>query len=110
MPRCRRYFTCCVRISREKAPHLFVDIVELLADRLSEIGVVPLLAGASGDAEYAAMLKVLFCFVLAECNGAYFEENRFVRRLGSVRVRQTQLLLTTLSAQVTWWRCCDKLA
>jgi hypothetical protein len=47
-----------VRLSPEKAPHLFVELVEHIADMLRAVGVVPLLIGATGDAAYADDIKV----------------------------------------------------
>jgi hypothetical protein len=70
-PRERKYFTCCVRLSPEKAPHLFVELVEHMADRLRAAGVVPLLIGATGDAAYADDIKVRSVHNLG-CRVRYF--------------------------------------
>ncbi|KAL4436763.1 hypothetical protein ABPG75_003902 [Micractinium tetrahymenae] len=50
----RRYLTCCVRLSPEKEPHRFVDLVLDLQRRgaLERLGVVPLMAGAGWDTPY----------------------------------------------------------
>lgn len=50
----RRYLTCCVRLSPEKEPHRFVELVEELQRRgaLQRLGVVPLMAGAGWESEY----------------------------------------------------------
>ena len=56
--RSRNLFLCCVRLSPEKEPHRFVEVVEALARNgvLSELGVVPALVGG-GDGEYARGLR-----------------------------------------------------
>jgi len=54
----RDLLLCCVRLSPEKEPHRFVEVVERLARRgvLSELGVVPALVGG-GDSDYADGLR-----------------------------------------------------
>ena len=49
----RRYLTCVVRLSPEKGPHRFVELVRALAPTLQRLGVVPFMAGAAGDKAYA---------------------------------------------------------
>ena len=53
----RRFLTCAVRLSREKMPERFVELMESLAPHLARLGLTPLLCGAAADAEYAAALK-----------------------------------------------------
>ncbi|KAL4423282.1 hypothetical protein ABPG77_004551 [Micractinium sp. CCAP 211/92] len=50
----RRYLTCCVRLSAEKEPHRFVDLVLELQRRgaLERLGVVPLMAGSGWQTPY----------------------------------------------------------
>lgn len=53
----RRYLTSVVRLSPEKGPHRFVELVAALAPTLAELGVVPFMAAApGGDPAYAAPL------------------------------------------------------
>lgn len=47
-----------MRLSPEKSPHVYVELIEHLSDHLAAAGIVPLLAGAQGDAQYAAEIKV----------------------------------------------------
>ena len=53
----RLYLSCVVRLSREKEPMRFVELIRALKPALDESEVVPLLCGASSDAEYAAEVK-----------------------------------------------------
>lgn len=55
----RRYLTCCVRLSPEKEPHRFVEVIEELQRRgsLDRLGVVPLMAGAGWGTQYGAELR-----------------------------------------------------
>ncbi|KAG2442073.1 hypothetical protein HYH02_009864 [Chlamydomonas schloesseri] len=54
----RPYLACVVRLSPEKEPERFVEVVEAMAARglLARLGVRPLLLGAAND-EYAQALK-----------------------------------------------------
>jgi glycosyltransferase involved in cell wall biosynthesis len=53
----RPYFTCCVRLSPEKSPEVFVELIEALGEEgVAELGVTPLLIGAAQD-EWALRLK-----------------------------------------------------
>ena len=53
----RPYFTCCVRLSPEKSPEVFVSIVEALGEEgVAELGVTPLLVGSAQDV-WATELK-----------------------------------------------------
>ncbi|KAK3282654.1 hypothetical protein CYMTET_9614, partial [Cymbomonas tetramitiformis] len=56
--RARPFITCCVRLSPEKEPHRFAQIIEELAKRgvLEKYGVAPLLCGAQ-TTEYAESIK-----------------------------------------------------
>lgn len=54
----RKYLACCVRLSPEKSPHFFVEVVERIAPSLAAMGVTPLLMGSAAAPEYAAELKV----------------------------------------------------
>lgn len=49
----RIFVTCCVRLSEEKNPILFCQIMELLRDFIAEKGLVPLLCGSASHQEYA---------------------------------------------------------
>ena len=53
----RLYLACVVRLSAEKNPKLFVEVIEKISDQLDALGVTPLLAGAAADADYAAELR-----------------------------------------------------
>ena len=54
----RNLLLCCVRLSPEKEPHRFVEVVEALArlGALRELNIVPALVGG-GDGEYARGLR-----------------------------------------------------
>lgn len=53
----RPYFTCCVRLSPEKSPDVFVELIESLGEEgIRELGVIPLLIGSAQD-EWATSLK-----------------------------------------------------
>jgi len=54
----RDLLLCCVRLSAEKEPHRFVEVVEFLARSgvLSELGIIPALVGG-GDSGYARDLR-----------------------------------------------------
>lgn len=49
----RRYLTSVVRLSPEKGPHRFAELVVALAPTLRRLGIVPFVAGAVGDKAYA---------------------------------------------------------
>ena len=53
----RCFVTCAVRLSSEKNPLLFVRLVEAIGAHLGALGLVPLLCGASADAELAREVK-----------------------------------------------------
>lgn len=55
----RRYLTCCVRLSPEKEPHRFVELLEALQRRgaLERLSVLPLMAGGGWATEYGAELR-----------------------------------------------------
>lgn len=55
----RRYLACVVRLSPEKEPHRFVELLEELQRRgaLERHGAVPLMAGAGWATEYGAQLR-----------------------------------------------------
>ena len=55
----RRLLVCGVRLSTEKNPLLFARVLERLAPELASRGVVPLLFGATAEAEYAAEVQRL---------------------------------------------------
>ena len=54
----RDLFLCCVRLSREKEPHRFVEVAECLSRMgvFRELGVSPALVGG-GDSDYAEGLR-----------------------------------------------------
>jgi hypothetical protein len=55
----RPYLACCVRLSGEKEPHRFVELVEALSVMPGGLdGVTPLLVAGTTDDEYARSLKV----------------------------------------------------
>ena len=73
--RARKYLTCCVRLSKEKSPHLFADVVFILRDFLQKHNIAPLLcapdasAAADGDRrEYRE--RVIERFKAAQVPGA----------------------------------------
>jgi glycosyltransferase involved in cell wall biosynthesis len=49
----RRFVTCSVRLSKEKNPFVFVQLMLKLGGTMSRLGLVPLLCGAASDDEYA---------------------------------------------------------
>ncbi|KAG1669501.1 hypothetical protein FOA52_015668 [Chlamydomonas sp. UWO 241] len=54
----RPYLACCVRLSPEKEPHRFVELVEALAALPGGLdGVTPLLVAGTADDQYARLLK-----------------------------------------------------
>lgn len=53
----KRLLTCVVRLSHEKHVLRFVRFVEQTNAALAELGLIPLLAGASADESYAANVK-----------------------------------------------------
>mmetsp|Transcript_34999 Transcript_34999/g.65184 ORF Transcript_34999/g.65184 Transcript_34999/m.65184 type:complete len:324 (+) Transcript_34999:331-1302(+) len=53
----RSLVTCVARLSREKHVRRFVRFVEHSKHALEKLGLIPLLAGASADDEYAAAVK-----------------------------------------------------
>ena len=55
----RRHLACCVRLSPEKEPHRFVEVVEVMAARgsLERLGVVPAMCGAGWNSPYGADLR-----------------------------------------------------
>ena len=55
----RRFITCAVRLSKEKNPLIFVEIMRRLCDAIVKLGLIPLLCGASSDEEYAAECKAI---------------------------------------------------
>uniref|UniRef100_A0A7S0QB38 Glycosyl transferase family 1 domain-containing protein n=1 Tax=Coccolithus braarudii TaxID=221442 RepID=A0A7S0QB38_9EUKA len=54
---CRKFVVCVVRLSPEKAPMLFAQLVGAIAPELRALGLVPLMCGAAADAEYAMQVK-----------------------------------------------------
>lgn len=54
----RKYITCCVRLSAEKEPYRFVDLMACMhaSGTLDRLGLVPLLCGSS-QSEYALAVK-----------------------------------------------------
>ena len=55
----RRFITCAVRLSREKNPLLFVEVMRELCGTIAELGLIPLLCGAASDEEYAAECRAI---------------------------------------------------
>ena len=49
----RRFVTCAVRLSREKNPMAFVEVVVRVQETMSRLGLIPLLCGAASDEQYA---------------------------------------------------------
>lgn len=60
----RKYFSCLVRFSREKAPDRFVDVCcrinEIEEGFWDRVGILPLMAGAESQPEYASCVKAHF--------------------------------------------------
>ena len=56
----RRFLTCCVRLSPEKEPERFVELVEQLAKTgtLQRLSIVPLLCGSAKGAPIALMSQL----------------------------------------------------
>ncbi|EDQ89555.1 uncharacterized protein MONBRDRAFT_8098 [Monosiga brevicollis MX1] len=51
-----RYLTCCVRLSPEKSPDTFLDILSHLRTSLCSLNIVPLLCGTGTDPAYVSAL------------------------------------------------------
>ena len=49
----RRFVTCAVRLSKEKNPMTFVEVMIKMRGTISRLELVPLLCGAASDEEYA---------------------------------------------------------
>jgi glycosyltransferase involved in cell wall biosynthesis len=62
--RVRMFFVCLVRLSEDKGPQRFVDVCEAMtradANIWNRTGVVPLMAGAASQPEFADALKARF--------------------------------------------------
>lgn len=77
----RRYITSVVRLSPEKGAHRFAELVGALAPTLHRLGLVPLVAGAVGDAAYAER-------VLAQLRAAAPEAEVVTSFLGPPQLRE----------------------
>mmetsp|Transcript_29659 Transcript_29659/g.65710 ORF Transcript_29659/g.65710 Transcript_29659/m.65710 type:complete len:477 (+) Transcript_29659:145-1575(+) len=55
----RRFITCAVRLSKEKNPIIFVEVMRKMSDAIRELGLIPLLCGAASDEEYAAECRAI---------------------------------------------------
>ena len=49
----RRFVACAVRLSREKNPMAFVEVMVRVQETMSRLGLIPLLCGAASDEQYA---------------------------------------------------------